>query len=190
MLITMSSVISTRVYSSLPLQTHLTQETQQSSIRPNAIHFFRDQSGELELQDILSAEINAKFKPASRNIGLGYIQDAVWLKLDVKRDVKAIRQWLLEVEPAYLDDVRVYQKQFNAQGEEHWRIFRSGDRLAYEDRSAPHHTALFKLEVPEGHSTLYMRIRSTSTMIVLPTLWDPDVFQAEQTKKTYGYGLY
>jgi hypothetical protein len=70
------------------------------------ITFLRDKSKQMTLEQARAAHAEGQFKPLPGNLGLGYIPDAVWLRLSITQEHPAAR-WL-EVMPPYLDDIRLF----------------------------------------------------------------------------------
>jgi hypothetical protein len=99
----------------------------------------RDQSKQLTLDQARAAHAGGQFTPLAGNLGLGYIPDAVWLRLSITQKQAAAR-WL-EVMPPYLDDVQLFH--IRPDGTIDPR--RGGDRLPQSAKEEDYRGTLFKL---------------------------------------------
>ncbi len=55
------------------------------------ITVLRDKSKQLTLEQARAAHAEGQFKPLAANLGLGYIPDAVWLRLSIAQEHPAAR---------------------------------------------------------------------------------------------------
>ncbi|NBD19221.1 hypothetical protein GTZ97_00860 [Aquabacterium fontiphilum] len=119
-----------------------------------------DPSGQLSLADVQAGPWQA----APRVLSRGYTADTVWLRVTVNVP-RADEAVVLRVRPSYLDEVRLYHPDPAAPGQ--WRHRDTGDRVpfALRDRAS---AALALVWHPHraGEHTLYLRVRTTSTLMV------------------------
>lgn len=148
------------------------------------ITILRDKSKQLTLEQARAAHTEGQFKPLSGNLGLGYIPDAVWLRLSLAQEHPAAR-WL-EVMPPYLDDIRLFHIRPNGQVEER----RSGDRMPQSAKEEPYRGHLFKLEFQPGEHELFIRVQTSSALAGIVKLWQPSAFEQHVRVSYFGYGLY
>lgn len=134
------------------------------------LEVLRDPSGTLDVDGAAMALAAGQFRAIPGNLTAGFTPDAFWLALTVDRPAQASRDWLLEVQPAYLDDVRLYVPR-----EGRFDMQRAGDLLP-QSQKLPHSGALFRLTLPQGETRILLRIKTTSTMTVIPRLWTPAAF--------------
>lgn len=115
------------------------------------------------------------FQPVGDLVSRGYSPAALWLRLDVAPppDGKVV----LMVSPTYLDDVRLYVPQADGR----WSERRSGDTLPFAGRETGFTAFAWRLNLPPGAATrVYLRVTSTSTMLVMAKALDEDgAVQAE-----------
>ncbi len=148
------------------------------------ITFLRDKSKQLTLDQARAAHAEGQFKPLPGNLGLGYIPDAVWLRLSISQDHPAAR-WL-EVIPPYLDDIRLFHLRPDGEIDER----RGGDRLPLSAKEEPYRGHLFKLDFQTGEHELFIRLQTTSTMTAIVKLWQPRAFEQHLRTTYYGFGIY
>ena len=111
----------------------------------------------------------------------GYTRSAHWLRLTL--DAPAGETWL-ETLPPIIDDLRLYVPDSDRPG-----VFlerRQGDTLPFLTRELDYRGFLFKLRQPAaGPMTLYLRVQSTSSSMLLLRAWTPENF-ATATALEYG----
>jgi signal transduction histidine kinase len=148
------------------------------------ITVLRDKSKQITLEQARTGHAHGQFKPLAGNLGLGYIPDAVWLRLSIAQENPAVR-WL-EIMPPYLDDIRLYHIRPDGQIDER----RAGDRLPQSAKEENYRGTLFKLALQPGEHEIYMRLQTTSTMAAIVKLWQPDRFERQLRLDYFGYGIY
>lgn len=147
-----------------------------------SLSYLADRSGHLTLDQVRARQ---DFRPLRGNLSQGFTHDVYWLKLDLRRKT-APADWWLEVRPSTLDDVQFFQ--INPNGEVISK--HSGDRLPMSSRDARYASFFFKVAVPEGDSTIYLRVQTTSSMLVIARLQRADVFPVVATTRYLSLGLY
>lgn len=145
----------------------------------------RDPAGELSLADAEAAASAGKFAPSSaRGINLGFTQDVIWLRIPVQNRANRTL-WYLDVAYPPLDRVTVYV--VSRLGT---RQSTGGRMQAAADKEIAFRNLVFRLDFPEGESTVYMRIQSDSSMSVPMTIWEGEAFLEHVNFTNYGQGLY
>jgi signal transduction histidine kinase len=148
------------------------------------ITVLRDKSKQITLEQVRTAHLQGQFKPLAGNLGMGFIPDAVWLRLSITQEHPAAR-WL-EVVPPYLDDIRLFHIRPDGQIDAR----RSGDRLPQSAKEEPYRGHLFKLDFEPGEHALFIRLQTTSTMTAIFKLWQPRAFEQHLRSSYFGFGLY
>lgn len=133
-----------------------------------------DPAGTETIESIAAAD-PARFKPLPGNsFAGGYTRSAYWLRLTL--DAPAGETWL-EALPPILDDLRLYVPDPARPGmflERH-----QGDTLPFDTRELDYRGFLFKLHPPAtGSMTLYLRVQSTSSLMLLLRARAPERFTA------------
>lgn len=131
-----------------------------------------DPAGNETIESVSSAANAGRFAKLRGTLSAGYTRDVHWLRFTVQAPAAGER-WL-EVQPAFLDDVRLYEP--TGEG---FRERRAGDRLPFSAREVPYRAFVFKLAVPDDAARIYyLRVQTTSTSLAFVKLWQPDDFLA------------
>jgi diguanylate cyclase (GGDEF)-like protein len=128
-----------------------------------AVTALHDPTHTLALADVL-ARADAFSPPTTPVDNLGLVRDTVWLRVPVRVSPEHPgTRWWFTVDYVSLDEVDVYVQR-GAQTLQHAAL---GDRLLVSERPFPGRTHTVGLDLPPGETVdLYVRLRSTSTMIV------------------------
>ncbi|MBC3869341.1 sensor histidine kinase [Undibacterium oligocarboniphilum] len=153
-------------------------------------HFqmLEDKTSTLDIRDILKPEINQRFRPMSSNLSAGYSNSVFWLRLDLQRTPESIiRNWMLEITPVMLDDIRLYQQAQDGS----IRMRRAGDRIPFSEQEIRFHYPVFPLQLDDtAVTTVYLRIQSTSSVFLRATLWARDRFAESSNYRSNMMGMY
>ncbi|MFM7330389.1 MAG: 7TM-DISM domain-containing protein, partial [Brachymonas sp.] len=90
-------------------------------------------------------------------------QDRLWIRVDIERKSGGPDHAYLWIPLTLIDSVTLYQPD----GKGGWRSSAAGDRVAVASWPEPGRYPRFHLELPEGKSTLYLQIQS-STPVSIP----------------------
>ena len=142
----------------------------------SAVTVLDDPGHSLRLADVLARR--AEFKPTDAPYAnLGHNRHTVWLRVPVAVPANAPERWWFTIDYVALDDVEVFVQR----GTETLQRVEMGDHLTIAERPFPGRTHLALLNLPAGESLeLFVRVRTTSTMIVPMSLRQPvEVSQRE-----------
>ena len=150
-------------------------------------HFsvLRDADATLNIAQVADPALSNRFSALQGNLGAGYTGAAIWLRFTVVRDAAVSGRRVLEILPPYLDDIRLYEP--DAQGE--FRERRQGDALPFDARDIAYRGFTFNLDVPPGERTYYVRLRSSSTAILVASLWSADHYGTAKAREYLLFGL-
>lgn len=127
---------------------------------------FVDPGGRMDIATVTTQT----FQPGGPIQALGYTPAALWVRVTVPPGDKS--PLVATVRPGFLDDIRVYTRLPGHPGS--WQESRAGDRLPYCDRERHELTPAFDLPVTSGGATVfYVRVQTTSTMLVSIRVDDP-----------------
>ncbi|GAB6043210.1 sensor histidine kinase [Endothiovibrio diazotrophicus] len=128
------------------------------------------------------------FHPLDRpSLSAGYTRDVHWLRLIVAREPGDPAELWLEIQPPYLDDIRLYEPQPGGGFSER----RAGDRLPFAAREIPYRGFLFRIHPPpQGSYSLYLRMHTTSTSLLFARVWRPDDFHPAALEEALAMGFY
>lgn len=146
----------------------------------------REYGEPMTLDQARAADRDGRFEPISGYVSSGYLSRPHWIKIELDRTPESPPEWWLEVEPPYLDDVRLYRPT----GDGSYTKAQSGDFFPASSHAIVHRNSVFSLQLPDGASTLYLRIATTSTMIVAPRFWQPRTFSQASQREYLLWGCY
>ena len=128
-----------------------------------------DEAGTETIASVSAAATQQRFVPLAGALNAGYTRKVHWLRFTVPATSSP---WWLEVEPAFLDDLRLFEP--SATG---FIEHRAGDRLPFSSRDVPYHEFIFKLKpADQAGATYFLRIQTTSSSLAILKLWQPQVF--------------
>lgn len=139
--------------------------------------FHEDTQGDMSLTEFLAippSELTISRRPLTQ----GYTASAFWLRFEIPQTWFAERELWLELKPTYLDHLAVYWRP--AGTSQAWRARQAGDRDDALARMGDldYRTTVLSLAPPdtaEGYEVA-IRVQSTSTVMVEPSLWQPADF--------------
>ncbi|MFZ5722329.1 MAG: sensor histidine kinase [Pseudomonadota bacterium] len=144
-----------------------------------------DPAGNLTLGDVRAADAAGRLQPLAGNLGAGFTGDVYWLRFRIAAASQTDRWWL-EVLPSFLDEVQLYL--IHPDGSVDAR--RCGDRTLRDACDLDHSALLFRLDLPAGENTAYLRIATSSSMIGILRLWREDALMQASFAQYLVYGLY
>lgn len=120
----------------------------------------------------------ALFKPLPGGVlAEGYSRAPEWVRLNVQAPAS---EWWLDILPGNLDDLRFFEPDPSHPGQFLER--RAGDLLPFAAREVAYRGFVFKLHYPQsGSHTYYLRLSTTSSVVLAPRLQSPDAFHAAAT---------
>ncbi|MCA3784899.1 7TM-DISM domain-containing protein, partial [Burkholderia sp.] len=146
----------------------------------------REPGNTLTVEQLSDPGIARAFVGQTSEPALGYVNGTAWLRLTVTRPASAPPMWLLELRSSLLNDVTLYVPQPGGG----YRRHVAGDRMPVAQRDVAYRNPVFRVDLPAGQPvTLYLRIRSTSTMSFSMVLWSPDAFISSTSKESLLFGL-
>lgn len=146
----------------------------------------REPGNTLTVEQLSDPGIARAFVGQTSEPALGYVNGTAWLRLTVTRPASAPPMWLLELRSSLLNDVTLYVPQPGGG----YRRHVAGDRMPVAQRDVAYRNPVFRVDLPAVQPvTLYLRIRSTSTMSFSMVLWSPDAFISSTSKESLLFGL-
>jgi len=149
-----------------------------------------DAGGRETLASVVAADSAGRFRPLATGLSAGYTRDVHWLRFTVQ--VPVTGEWWLEVQPPFLDDIRLFEPLPAASGAQPaYRERRGGDRLPFAAREIPYRAYIARLDLPDTQAhTYYLRIQTSSSTMVFPRLWQPREFQQAVALEHVALGLF
>lgn len=119
----------------------------------------------------------ADFKPLKGVYVAGYSASAHWLKFTVSDPAARTREWYLELEPPFIDQVHLYESLgTNVNGKAQFRQVKTGDMRPFSSREVPNQSFVFQLSPKAEPTTYYLRLQSSGPIWVGARLWHSSVF--------------
>ncbi len=145
-----------------------------------------DPMGSETIDTVSRPERAGEFKPAPQGLSAGYTRSVHWLRLTLAPPREGDRL-LLEIQPPYLDDLRLYVPD----GDGGFDVRQAGDRWPLAARDLPVRGFVFRILFPEAKAqTVYLRVATTSTSLVLPKAYAPGEYVGDSAHETLFLGLY
>lgn len=117
---------------------------------------------------------------------VGFTQDTLWLRLTIERPADSPSEWILEVNNAVLDDVRLYRRAAANIWEEHL----AGEDNPRDQWDLPYRNPVFRVVLTElGQNTLWLRVRARNSISAQFTLWRPASFEEAARDESLAYGM-
>ncbi len=140
-------------------------EITQRSILPY-IDILIDGAENLSVDDVISEQYIHQFAPLpNAKIHFGFNKTVYWLRFTIDNRNANEEEFLLEIAPAILDQIDLYQ--YDSTSEKLIWQHRSGSLLPYTEREIKHPLHLFPLKVATGKlSTYYIKINSQTSINV------------------------
>jgi len=159
-----------------------------TQVQPLGGHWsaLRDPAGTLDIEDVTTSVAARRFTPLTGDLAAGYDRGAWWLRTEIRRSADSPSDWLLEVEPATLDQVSLFIEDERGG----LRAFTAGDHLAFSARALPYRNFVFRLHLADDlpHS-VYLRIKSTSTVTASARILSPEGFALSAARRDLFHGL-
>lgn len=91
----------------------------------------------------------------------------------------AAGEWWLEVQPPFLDDIRLFEPTTSTpDSTPQFRERRGGDSQPFSQREVPYRAFVAKLILPDTQPhTFYLRMQTSGASMAFLRLWQPDTFQ-------------
>lgn len=138
------------------------------------VEMLRDPQGTLDVRAVAARDA---LQPVSPEFNLGYIPDAVWLRLRLDRMPPLPRVLLLQVDAPLADTVRLYLPQPDGS----FRELRRGEDVSLREYPYLMRTPVFQLEAADGrYPELYLRLTERNAMTVALKLWEPQALLAQE----------
>lgn len=140
------------------------------------------------------------FAPVAGNVKLGYRPGVFWVRMQVQRSASdttsgSPTDWLLEVPPAFLDNVTLWVEPTGPPGgtaaatepaPQH-----AGAALRPENRPRWHRNSVFAVHLPGSQPyTLWLRVATDNSKTVLPVMWQPDALEQSTQVDNLVAGLF
>lgn len=140
----------------------------------------------LMIGDILKPDVNARFKPPQRGQRL-FGDDPVWYKITVQAGKPGQQTWWLEVTPASVDQVTLYQPLPDGT----IAIGHSGKNVPLPQGAIDYRHPVFEVKLAgTAPQVLYLQAQSSFHKVNQLVMWTPEFFQEKAIEAGLGWGVY
>jgi signal transduction histidine kinase len=143
-------------------------------------------SGNLDIQQVLSPDMQKQFEPYQQdNPNFGSIDDAIWLRFTVKQNID--KDFYLQVGSAYIDSIALYAIN-DGQVQE---LQESGDNYVFSQRPVKVTTFLFPLHLQQGNElTYFLRLKTRQPFFFALRVGTLLAFMEDTHKQDFIQGIY
>lgn len=142
-----------------------------------------DPTGKLTYEEVATLPAE-RFTKRQGAFSAGFTQNAFWLRVDLPPQAKSGQESWLALSPPFIDSVQVFESTGSG-----WRRHDGGDLLPLSSRELDYRDFVFRLR-PHGDQPLYIRVASTSTVLLYGALWQPAAFAMQALPEARNWGLY
>lgn len=184
-------------FASAPLSDAFTKNTislndlSNDAAKPS-VWYFEDKERNTSLDRARKLFDAGKFNPADANFNFGFSDSPYWVHFafSIQEDNPQF-EWkdiLLEFNYPHIDDMQIYR----SIGQSEPRLYSSlGDHLPFPERMIPDSVFVIPDVVKVNDSYHYwIRVDTTSSMMLLMSIWDKDNYIEEKNHRLLAYGIY
>lgn len=182
-----AAIIICVVVMALPASSVLAEDLQHVYQMPldSRIEFVEDPSNSMDLAAV--RQRNDWKQQGEGAFNQGYSDSAWWLRFSLTNDADTGIERLLSLEYPVLGDVQVHVLSSRDDRE----FYQLGHNYPYRQRPVDHRFFVVPLEWQEGETlTVYIRVRSQTSIQVPATLWEPDTFHSHDMTANILQGIY
>ena len=146
---------------------------------------WQDPGGQLGLAEVLEQHRQGRFTPGTQPVlDFGIEAAPVWVRLSLFNPYPAPQPLHLIAGAPWIDQLDLHL--LHAGQTQHWR---HGDAFAGAEGLRPALGFTFDLQLPPGHSTLYLRASTSDPMLLPVELLNPAQLALRERQQHYSYGL-
>lgn len=150
------------------------------------LYYFQDSESLLDIGDIKNLPEDAWQHNTRQAFNHGYNSSTWWLRLTVTNQEAWKLNRLFEISYPVLDYLSIY-----IFGETQQQVLHLGDKLPFDQRPINHRNFVIPLHwEPNESMTLYLSVRSSSSIQVPITLWEEQSFFNHDRTQTLIHGVY
>jgi len=152
----------------------------------NHLTYFEETGAELFIDDILG--ITQTFQKAEGpSPNFGQVNSSYWFKIDINHTLTEHKLWLLELDFPYLDHIEFYLPDKNGR----FQKFLTGDNYPFKQRQIQDKGFIFEISLqPQQATSIYFRVKTTTSLQVPVHLWDPKQFIEKTNKESAAFGIF
>lgn len=152
--------------------------------------FLRDPDDHLTLDDVANSPLSGAFIQDRSKLNFAVTTDVIWLRLNIVPVADAPLEWWLELAPAYIGEVTLYQIRTDSDGvgenPKDAGLMRPLSVREFRVRNSTFRISLMNNE-PQ---VIYLRLRSNTPLNVRGTLWQPAAYAEQSLSENLLLGFY
>lgn len=143
-----------------------------------------DADGSLSIEAVSNLKKD-QFRRHNGGFSTGFTRSVYWLRVDMLQQALKSREGWLVLGPPFIDSVKVFEK---LQGQ--WLLHSMGDLLPLSSREVQSRNFVVYLR-PDSEGPLFIRLESTSTLMLYGQLWQSaSSFASQEMTDARNWGLY
>ena len=150
-----------------------------------------DQAGTETIDTVRQPERAVDFHPAPEGFSAGYTRAVHWLRFTLHAppsEADGARETLLEIQPPYLDDLRLYLSQPGYPDRFDMRT--GGDLQPQSAKEYAYRGFVYRVAFTDARSrTVYVRLQTTSSSVLIAKAWQARQFFAKNAREYVFLGL-
>lgn len=136
---------------------------------------------------LLHAENENRWRvPDKPFLHFGNSPEPIWMRLDLRND-SHLQDWLLEIAWTYIEHATLIT--YDHENDSWGSLLKAGTTETVIDTKNPYHVLPLTLE-PGHHTTVLLRLESSSKLLAPFHIWSKDAYQEQQTENSLLYGLF
>lgn len=116
---------------------------------------------------------------------MGYTPCEHWFRWKLDVTPEQAGSWWLQISPTFLDEVDLYIVEADGSV----RLERTGDHVPQSQRAMPSRHFLIPIEISDGSAEYFLRVRTTSTLVLALKLWKPEAYLNAAGRENMLYGV-
>lgn len=147
------------------------------------LYYFQEAGMQRAMQQVMKE----KFLPLAKEISpsLGFNKNNHWFRLDLDNQ-SGQKDWLMEFAYAPLDHLEIFFQNETGQ----WQSKVSGDEFPVSSREFNHRNIVFPMAVAAGKQSVYIKLKSSSSLYLPIVMWKADAFYNAQLRQEFAHGIF
>jgi signal transduction histidine kinase len=150
------------------------------------VEIFRDAPGNITIEDILSAGSGIKFIPRDVRYLQKHSDDVFWIRFSLQQEPGAASDWVVQIFPTWVDDVRVYSQDPAGKISLH----QLGDRHPFASRAIQTSVLAFPVALDSSPRTYYLRIKTHGPTVFDLNAWQKSTLERSEINRTIFFSAF
>ncbi|MFW5799211.1 MAG: 7TM diverse intracellular signaling domain-containing protein, partial [Spirochaetota bacterium] len=151
------------------------------------IEYIEDKNNERSIEDISSGKLEKEFKRSkTEKLRFGYTSSTYWLRFKIKNRIKDFNNWIIKIAYNMLDRVELFIP--TESGTYIKKV--AGDTIPLRKKELKHKDIAFPISLENNtEKTYYMKIQTTGSMSISPSIMSDKVFFYNDNNIQLFYGF-